>query len=110
MKYYESKGTEVIHDTDQDTTDFTKSLKQIQNKYGDDCVNWKVIVLGNFNGRLDHSMAMVHVLIMWESIFSNLLVVSPECITYLLHKGLNKIHISRQYEGETCGLLPFCIF
>lgn len=68
-----------------------------------------MIVLGNFNGRLDHSMAMIHVLIMWESIFSNLLVISPECITFLLHAGLNKIHINTQYEGRTCGLIPFCI-
>lgn len=111
MKYYENRGSNVIHDTDQDTTDFTKSLKQIKNHCGEDeCSNWKVIVLGNFNGRLDHSMAMIHVLIMWESIFSNLLVISPECITFLLHAGLNKIHINTQYEGTTCGLIPFCIF
>lgn len=55
-------------------------------------------------------MGIINVLYTWENIFKQIYVISPDCLTYLLHIGTNTINVNRKYEGPTCGIIPFCIF
>lgn len=91
-----------MHDQDQDTTDFQKSLAWLR-AFAPHITT--VYVLGAPGGRFDHSMAAIHTLYMNSDI--KMYLVSNESMAFLLLPGpRHVIQVDTQTQGPTCGLLP----
>lgn len=57
--YYADKGSKIVQDKDQDTTDLQKCIHLLQKL---DSGLRQVVVLGAFGGRIDHEFSHYHVL------------------------------------------------
>lgn len=99
-QYYLSKGSQIVRDACQDTTDFMKCLsnQRVQDSTGD------VYVLGALSGRFDHTMASLNVLFLYSP--RKILLVSEQSIVFLLNPGENIIECNQEIEGPACGLFP----
>jgi thiamine pyrophosphokinase len=84
--YYENKGVKIFHNKDQNTTDLEKcvyyvfenseNLTKYDNKDSpknvlmrDNSSYTKLIILGAFGGRIDQTLASIHVLYKMNSYF-----------------------------------------
>mmetsp|Transcript_5011 Transcript_5011/g.11842 ORF Transcript_5011/g.11842 Transcript_5011/m.11842 type:complete len:290 (-) Transcript_5011:21-890(-) len=97
--YYVEKGTKIVHDLDQDTTDLEKCMDLV-NSLGYPML--QVIVLGAFGGRLDHEFSHYHVLYKYPDI--KILLLSRNRSAFLLRTGTHNIRT--ECLGPTCGLIP----
>ncbi|KAJ2834446.1 thiamine pyrophosphokinase [Coemansia sp. 'formosensis'] len=105
--YYAQKGTEIHHISDQDSTDFMKSLRYLDTvrragKPTDDCI---VVVLGGLGGRLDHILHTLKVMFN-NHLKRQMVVVSDENLAFVAPKGKNKILVNKHVDGPTCGIMP----
>lgn len=126
--YYQSRGTRIEQDPDQDTNDLDKALQAV--------LSWstppyRVYVYGAFGGRFDQEMASIQALYKWRETFHNqIFLYDDHTCAYLLAPGQeNRIQCryygegrrssdgeepsdgsggesSRLGEGPTCGLIP----
>lgn len=96
LKYYAEKGTKIIRDHDQDTTDLTKVLNEIEIVSKDQMI----VILGALGGNLSQEMSNLNAMFQHEA---RLIFVSDNNITFLLKPGRHKIH---SYETLKCGLIP----
>ncbi|KAL4941926.1 thiamine pyrophosphokinase [Aspergillus oleicola] len=111
--HYADLGVTIIQDKDEYSTDFTKSLRFIQQIKGD---GLSILVLGGLGGRVDQAFSQIHhlYLISEERKKSqtqnesqgeaenkgggkkgNLYLISEESITFILSPGVNTIHTPR---------------
>ncbi|KAI8319939.1 thiamine pyrophosphokinase [Martensiomyces pterosporus] len=106
-KYYQEKGAVIHRYSDQDSTDFMKSLKYLDTvlRKGADTHECTVVVFGGINGRLDHTLHALKVLFN-NHLEREIIIISTENLTYVLPKGKNKILVNKQVDGPTCGILP----
>lgn len=70
-----------------------------------------VVALGSLGGRVDQGLSQLHHLYMASEDASlhirQILLLTPESITFLLHKGLNKIYTPHGRSlAENVGILP----
>ncbi|KAL8867717.1 MAG: hypothetical protein Q9174_005477 [Haloplaca sp. 1 TL-2023] len=96
MNYYAARGTALIKDPDQYSTDVTKCLKAIQLWASKTNVSpLHVVVLGGMGGRFDQGFSQIQHLYTAtqdESLLNGrIYLVNPESICFLLSKGRNKI-------------------
>lgn len=118
--FYHAKGSELIHDTDQDSTDFTKAVRYLKNfklsetasltvsfnQQGLDALklnvvlyqeNMDIVVLGGLGGRVDHGMATLHQLYSFQDdpkyASGRMSLLSSESITFVLKSGKHKIKV-----------------
>ncbi|KAJ1495364.1 thiamine pyrophosphokinase [Baffinella frigidus] len=63
--YYVSRGTTIVKDTDQDTTDLEKCMELLRET---NQLTRQVVVLGAFGGRLDHEFSHYNVLFKYPDI------------------------------------------
>jgi thiamine pyrophosphokinase len=115
-EYYRSHGCQIIQDTDQETTDFTKCLRLINTKAIDVNTNphqkLDVVALGGLGGRVDHGLSQLHHLYMAGQDTSlrigQIILLTPESIAFLLHKGRNKIYtpLDKGSLAENVGIVP----
>ncbi|KAJ1545062.1 hypothetical protein HK405_008174 [Cladochytrium tenue] len=119
--FYESLGVPVVKESDQDSTDFGKCLRQLTARRRDalsshnggvggcdpDAGWWTdLIVLGGLGGRFDQTMASINTLYQLDPDISAYLV-SNESIAVLLRTGYQHvITCDTLVEGPTCGLIP----
>ncbi|ORX70222.1 Thiamin pyrophosphokinase [Linderina pennispora] len=105
--FYSSKGSVIQHYSDQDSTDFMKSLKYLDTglRAGQDPKKCVVVVFGGINGRLDHTLHALKVLVN-EHTNRDILVISTENLTFVLPEGKSKIEVNKEVDGPTCGILP----
>lgn len=135
MHYYESKGVKPVRLSNQDLTDFTKTLKfaincisngQIDHdlidtqpnlpKYaltGDDIKHLKKVKIEqiycfcDFSGRLDHGLSNLSTLYNECLANVNTYIISSESLTFLLKKGKNIVHVNNdECRGKYCGFFP----
>ena len=108
QEYYTSVGVEVVHDPDQDSTDFGKCLDYIQKHYKPPSNT--IFVYNALGGRVDHSFHSIHQLHLAISQESSqqrkTFLLSEEGITFLLAKGENKINLPKKVFGPACGVIP----
>ncbi|KAF8446612.1 thiamine pyrophosphokinase, partial [Terfezia claveryi] len=116
QEYYASVGVDVVHDPDQDSTDFGKCLEYIQKHYRpsspgklvDHVVT--IFVYNALGGRVDHafhSIHQLHLAISQEgSQRKKMFLLSEEGITFLLVKGENQISSPKEFFGPACGIIP----
>lgn len=106
-QFYENElKVKIIDDKDdQDSTDFTKCLKELENQMKNPPVQ-NIYVFCTFAGRFDQAMGIIHTL--YRHPQHNIYLISDQDITFLLKPGLNHIHqIQSSMCGEYCSLIPF---
>lgn len=67
---------------------------------------YAVTALGAFGGRLDHEMASLNSLYVYEGVFAHLALASEHCLACLLPAGASSIVVDQRFEGPQCGLIP----
>jgi thiamine pyrophosphokinase len=113
--YYRERGSQIIKDTNQESTDFMKCLKLVSLK-ADEIVRGStqkldIVALGGLEGRVDQGLSQLHHLYM-ASIDTSLhigkiVLLTPKSITFLLQKGLNKVYTPPgKGLAENVGILP----
>jgi thiamine pyrophosphokinase len=106
-QYYESHGTCVLKDSNQDNHDFVKCMEWIGQRQKLDDERFNVVALGAFGGRLDHEMANLHALFLDLSAeFRSLVLLSEDALAFLLRPGKHVIQPNFDVESRTCGLIP----
>ena len=113
-KNYEAKGTKIVKDLDQYSTDFTKCLKWIREVWqdvaeeGDDSLD--VVVLGGLGGRVDQAFSQIHHLYMARDdatlLKGRLYLLSERSLSFILEDGLNQIFLEPGYFEENIGIIP----
>ena len=121
-------ATEVVHDSDQYSTDFTKAVKLVRNRIpGVD-----VVALGGLGGRVDQGVSQLHHLYLFDEprheLFSGAyrmnwsddkgphgrtFLLTSDSLTFLLLPGHHRIHVREQLGGDDddvfgkhIGILP----
>ncbi|KAJ2783150.1 thiamine pyrophosphokinase [Coemansia interrupta] len=105
--HYEHHGIPVHRYADQDSTDFMKGLRYLDEHLGG--VSSTVVVFGGLSGRLDHVMHTLKVLLNEHTARArSILVVSEDNLTFVLPEGESRVCVQREAgrDGPTCGLLP----
>ena len=114
-EYYRSCGSQIIKDSSQESTDFMKCLKLVSSKakeiIREPSQKLDIVVLGGLEGRVDQGLSQLHHLFMADIgallHIGQILLLTPKSITFLLQKGLNKIHTpSGRGLAENVGILP----
>ncbi|KAL7794453.1 thiamine pyrophosphokinase [Trichoderma ceciliae] len=104
--FYISQHTpaQIIHDTDQETTDFGKAITWIRKTQppGTD-----IIALGGIGGRIDQGLSQLHHLYLFQSDPSyadgRVYLLSGSSLTFLLKSGTHRIQVREDGEEEVFG-------
>lgn len=105
------KPTEVVHDTDQYSTDFTKSVNWIRAQQGPPL---DIVALGGLGGRVDQGISQLHHLYLFQSdaryAEGRVFLLSGSSLTFLLKAGAHRIHVREDGAddafGKHVGVLP----
>ncbi|KAG4300811.1 hypothetical protein PCANB_002938 [Pneumocystis canis] len=105
LEAYSLKGVKIIKNSDQNSTDFEKSMNLIRSL---NFLVTDVIALTTFSGRVDQSLESINQAYLASFLNPpiNLYLLSAYNITFLLFKGINKIYIDLSILGPHCGLIP----
>ncbi|KAJ1720842.1 thiamine pyrophosphokinase [Coemansia erecta] len=109
--HYERQGTVVHRYADQDSTDFMKGLRYLDEHLAAGgsrgTTPCTVVVFGGLSGRLDHVMHTLKVLLNEHTERKRrILVVSEDNLTFVLPEGESRVCVTEGRDGPTCGLLP----
>ncbi|XP_049821494.1 thiamin pyrophosphokinase 1 isoform X2 [Aethina tumida] len=111
LELFENTNTQIICTPDQDNTDFTKSLIELN----DQCIRENihidtVFVLADTCGRLDHILGNINTLFKSDNIIkdTSIFQIASNSLTWILRKGEHIIHIpiNLRKNQEWCALLP----
>jgi thiamine pyrophosphokinase len=134
-QYFKNKGTEIIRDDDQYSTDFTKAVKYAKTFERPTDSEWSpssgthqaklknakslqtplnIMCLGGLGGRVDQGLSQLHHLYMFqqEPNYSSgkMFLVSSEAITFVLKTGKHKIKVRDGSHlirlGKHVGIIP----
>ncbi|KAJ3476829.1 hypothetical protein NLG97_g9004 [Lecanicillium saksenae] len=100
---------QVIHDRDQESTDFGKSIKWIRDSYKVD-----IVALGGIGGRVDQGISQLHHLYLFQSgqgyDEGKIFLLSGSSMTFLLKAGRHQIHVREDGEQDVfakhVGIIP----
>lgn len=105
-----SRATTVVHTPDQDETDFSKSLIELEPKILAAGIR-TVVVVSQTSGRIDHIMANINTLHRSERFSSadQIMLLSDNSLSFLLPPGKHTIHIPSPLvtKHDWCSLIPF---
>jgi thiamine pyrophosphokinase len=120
--YWEKRGTRVLHDPDQYSTDFTKAVTHINSHYQQklQCdvpipsLSKDIVVLGGLGGRVDQGLSVLHHLYLFQSepryASGRMYLLSSEAITFVLQAGRHRIkakqHLRGVRLGKHVGIIP----
>jgi thiamine pyrophosphokinase len=114
-EYYRDRGSQIIKDTDQESTDFMKCLKLVSTR-ADEIARGStrkldIVALGGLGGRVDQGLSQLHHLYMAGTDASlhigRVVLLTTKSITFLLQKGLNKVYTPPgKGLAENVGILP----
>lgn len=107
-KFWENKDVPIIHDPDQNSTDFTKAVKLI--KSSSDRSNIDIVILGGLGGRVDQGLSVLHHLYLFQternSSSGKMYLLSSEAITFVLTTGEHIINVKAAGLGKHIGIVP----
>ena len=129
LTFYSRKYVHVVKASSQYATDFTKSLRHITTQKKSVLKEWNevkkvyrpmhnpadnldVFVFGGLGGRADQAFSELHHLYLAHQdqhiSVSDIYLVTPQSIIFLLHKGANLIHtpVGPKQLGESVGIIP----
>ncbi|KAJ4165453.1 hypothetical protein LMH87_007085 [Akanthomyces muscarius] len=100
---------QVIHDRDQESSDFGKAIKWIRDSYKMD-----IIALGGIGGRVDQGISQLHHLYLFQSGAGydegRIFLLSGSSLTFLLKAGQHHIHVREEGEADVfakaVGIIP----
>jgi thiamine pyrophosphokinase len=113
--YYESVGTKIVKNPDQDTNDLEKCVEHLLSQNvsiesnGLSMNEITLVVMGAFGGRFDQQMHSLHVCYKYMDTFKSINLVGDGNCAYLLKGGLDTTHyinLQKGIEGPGCSLLP----
>jgi thiamine pyrophosphokinase len=119
-------GSEIIHDLDQYTTDFTKAVNYLKNFIIPDSAQvtlstqqerletvksrlkaQDIVVLGGLGGRVDQGMSTLHQLYIFQDEVDydagRIFLLSSESVTFVLKSGKHKINARYSSSGIALG-------
>lgn len=114
-EYYRAHGSQIVKDTDQESTDFMKCLKLISTRAdeisGGSTRRLDIVALGGLGGRVDQGLSQLHHLYAADMDGSlhigQVVLLTAKSITFLLQKGLNKVYTPPgKGLAENVGILP----
>lgn len=115
-KYFTSApcNAEVIHDPDQESTDFGKAVKLVRDqRHVDGPVD--IVAIGGLGGRVDQGLSQLHHLYLFQAhpryAEGRMYLFSGESLTFLLKAGRHRIRVREEGEAEDLfdkyvGVLP----
>ncbi|XP_037868637.1 thiamin pyrophosphokinase 1 isoform X2 [Bombyx mori] len=115
LQKYKKKGCKVVHTPDQDYTDFTKALKELNNHCQEHTIEVdNVIAIGQASGRLDQILGNIQTLYLAEKQHllhpeTKLYLMSGDSLSWLLEPGNHIISIpeeTRKHNRAWCSLVP----
>jgi len=113
--FYSSQPSpaQVIHDTDQYSTDFGKAIRWIRAEHPE---GMDIVALGGIGGRVDQGLSQLHHLYLFQQdatyASGRIFLLSGSSLTFLLKAGLHRIQVREDEEGEEqvfgkhVGILP----
>jgi thiamine pyrophosphokinase len=108
------RGTKIIEDPDQNSTDFTKCVQYLREKVFPRR-RWpsNILCLGGLGGRVDQGLSQLHHLYMEQQDprYNNgrVYLLSTEAITFVLKKGRHRIRVhdsNAPILGKHIGIIP----
>ncbi|EFY86590.1 thiamine pyrophosphokinase, putative [Metarhizium acridum CQMa 102] len=98
------KNSQVIHDTDQESSDFGKAITWIR-KTQPSALD--IVALGGIGGRVDQGLSQLHHLYLYQTdpAYANgrIYLLSGSSLTFLLKSGTHMIHVKEDGEDEVFG-------
>lgn len=102
---------QVIHDTDQESSDFGKAVAWIA-KTGDGTLD--TVVMGGIGGRVDQGLSQLHHLYLFQTAPNygqgRMFLLSGSSLTFLLKSGTHHIQVRNDGEEEVfakyVGIIP----
>lgn len=107
-------ATEVVHDSDQYSTDFTKAVKLVRDRKP----GINVVALGGLGGRVDQGVSQLHHLYLFDerrrdatsgnyridwsdetAVYGSTFLLTSDSLTFLLLPGRHRIHV-REKLGD----------
>lgn len=110
--HFESFNTRVVHDTDQESTDFGKAITHVRSSFRKSPVD--IAAVGGLGGRVDQGLSQLHHLFMFQTGDAydqgRIYLVSEESVTVLLKPGRHVIGVREEGAedvlGKYVGILP----
>ncbi len=103
--YGEELKVTLIETEDQDLTDFTKCLQELEKKMNGQPLQ-HIYVFCTFAGRFDQAISIIHTLYLYPKL--NIFLISDQDVTFLLKPGINHVYqIRSSMCGKYCSLIPF---
>jgi thiamine pyrophosphokinase len=128
-EYWYARGSEIIHDPDQYSTDLTKAIKYVKSfeipseseftpskdkarqaklqKIKDSSEIKDIVCIGGLGGRVDQAMSTLHHLYTFqnESDYASgkVFLLSSEAITFVLKSGKHKVKVRESIPGMGLG-------
>jgi thiamine pyrophosphokinase len=129
QEYWHERGSEVIYDSDQYSTDLTKAVKYVKSfeisseaeltpskdvaraaklqKIKDGPEIKDIVCLGGLGGRVDQGMSTLHHLYIFQKDLDyasgKMFLLSSESITFVLKSGRHKIKVRERFPGMGLG-------
>lgn len=104
LQYYESKGTKVTKDSDQDYNDFQKSMQILGKSRTQN--DLPVVVIGGHHGRFDQTLGNLNTMYSEAEAGRCLWWLDSHNASVVLPTGSHQIVVHPTIEGPTCGLVP----
>ena len=106
LQYYQQRGTRVLKIADQDTTDFTKTAREVLALRQKRLANISSIYAANaIGGRFDQTLGNIQT-VMELGKGPPVYLLSEDSIVVLLQSGESSIAVDSGLESGHCGLLP----
>lgn len=100
----------VIHDSDQESTDFAKAIGYIRKTLAPDA---HIVAVGSLAGRVDQGLSLLHHLYLFQKTpdyaTGRMYLATEQSITFLLKSGLHHIHVGgrrKQLFDKHVGIIP----
>ncbi|KAF5678347.1 thiamine pyrophosphokinase [Fusarium heterosporum] len=101
----------VIHDPDQESTDFAKAINWIRKEHPDGI---DIVALGGIGGRVDQGISQLHHLYLFQNdpdyATGRVFLLSGSSLTFLLKAGTHHIQVREEGEqdvfGKHVGIIP----
>ncbi|XP_076375449.1 thiamine pyrophosphokinase 1 isoform X2 [Megalopta genalis] len=111
LEKLKSVGTRIIKTPDQNYTDYTKALLQMEQYASEKNINLEAIyVFVDSSGRLDHTFANINTLFLCNKLIAGtkIIHIANDSLTWILKPGFHSISIPEilVQTNSWCGLLP----
>jgi thiamine pyrophosphokinase len=100
--------TEVVHDKDQESTDFGKAISWVRRTCP---TGIDIVALGGIGGRVDQGLSQLHHLYLFQDdpayAAGRVFLLSGSSLTFLLKTGTHRIHVRDDVASATPGMDVF---